>query len=767
MNAISKLLYLLLIIGTIYWSFLALKPSVSTAQKLEKTTGFSTENALGHLKEISKESHFPGTKAHKAVQNYLASEFEKLGLETEIQTQVAFRAKWFVGSTTENIIAKIKGTEEGKALLLLSHYDSNPHSAIGSSDAGSGVVTILEAVRAFLAKNKQPKNDIIILLSDAEEIGLLGAQAFVDFHPWTKNVGLVLNFEARGSGGPSYMLMETNGKNSKLLAEFKKAKPNFIAANSLMYSIYKMLPNDTDLTVFREDANINGFNFAFIGDHFDYHTAQDNYERLDRESLIQQADYLMATLPYFANSDLSNLDSDKDLVYINFPFLKLLTYPFSWVLPMLLIALGIFIVLVFLGISYGKLTFKGLFKGFIPFLSSLIIAPLIAFGLWKLLLIIHPHYNDMLHGFTYNGYQYIIAFAMLTFWILFKIYNYFFKDISQADLLIAPITFWLVINGLVYQYLQGAAFFILPVFIALLILAALLFMDVRKKSKPVLFALLSIPTIYIFAPLVKMFPVGLGLKMLFISALFIVLLFGLMVPIFHQEKKKNNLQRSFGFLAILFFGVATFNSGFSTDKKRPNSLVYFQNEETKMAYFGTYNTTFDAYISRKLGDNYSEGNIKNAITSSKYGSTFKYHTRTDNKQIKSSEISMNSDTVFNGKRHLNFTIKPQRELTKVEILSKKGSMIDSLFVNNVLTKDRDKAKAKNGTFLIYYFANQDKDLNLKFQVEENKSLEFILNEVSNDLLTHPKFNIIPRDSIMMPMPFVTNDAIITSKMLRL
>jgi hypothetical protein len=93
-------------------------------------------------------------------------------------------------------------------------------------------------------------------------------------------MGLVLNFEARGRGGLSYMFMETNGKNSKFLSDFLATKNNFPAANSLMYSIYKKLPNDTDLTVFREDVKINGFNFTFIGDHFDYHTAQDSYERL-------------------------------------------------------------------------------------------------------------------------------------------------------------------------------------------------------------------------------------------------------------------------------------------------------------------------------------------------------------------------------------------------------------------------------------------------------------------------------------------------------
>ena len=185
------------------------------------------------------------------------------------------------------------------------------------------------------------------MISDAEELGLLGAKAFVNYHPWKKDIGLVLNFEERGSGAPSYMLMETNGKNSKLLSEFLAAKPDFPAANSLIYSIYKTLPHDTDLTVFRQNANINGFNFAFMADHFDYHTAQDSYERLDIETLLHQADYLMSALNYFAYSDLDNLNSDTDFVYLNFPFSKLLTDPFSWVTPLLIIALVSFLILLF------------------------------------------------------------------------------------------------------------------------------------------------------------------------------------------------------------------------------------------------------------------------------------------------------------------------------------------------------------------------------------------------------------------------------------
>ena len=358
----TSLLSVFIVISVLFWSFSDLQPSISKKKQVTPTD-FSLDNALYHLKNISQKTHHVGTKEHKNVQQYIVGELEKLGLETEVQIQTAVNKKWFAATTTENIIAKIKGTSSGKSLLLLTHYDSNPHSSLGASDAGSGVVTILEGIRAFLAKNTPPKNDIIILISDAEELGLLGAKAFVAAHKLAKNVGLVLNFEARGSGGPSYMLLETNGKNSQLMSEFMASKPNYPAASSLMYSVYKMLPNDTDLTVFREEANINGFNFAFIGDHFDYHTAQDSYERLDRESLAHQADYFTTSVNYFANSDLENLNSEKDLVYVNFPFVKIISYPFSWILPMIILAgLGFLILLVF-GIFWNKITIKGMLKG--------------------------------------------------------------------------------------------------------------------------------------------------------------------------------------------------------------------------------------------------------------------------------------------------------------------------------------------------------------------------------------------------------------------
>ncbi len=93
------------------------------------------------------------------------------------------------------------------------------------------------------------------------------------------------------------------------------------------------------------------FNFAFIGDHFDYHTSLDTYERLDRNTLLHQADYFMTMINHFSKIDLSNLESDVDYVYSNFPFLKLIYFSNFWIFPLLIIAVIFFLVLVYVWVG--------------------------------------------------------------------------------------------------------------------------------------------------------------------------------------------------------------------------------------------------------------------------------------------------------------------------------------------------------------------------------------------------------------------------------
>ena len=752
----------LFVIGlAIFYSFYSLSPS-SKIEKNISLSEFSADKALLQLKEITKNPHFTGSPEHEVVRNYLVSELEKLGLPVEIQEQMAVNKKWRAATNNKNILARIKGSENGKALLLLSHYDSNPHSSLGASDAGSGVVVILEGVRAFLAKKEIPKNDIIICISDAEELGLLGANAFVNHHPWAKDVGLVLNFEARGSGGPSYMLLETNGGNKKLIEAFQEADAEYPVATSLMYSIYKMLPNDTDLTVFREDANIDGYNFAFIDDHFDYHTVQDSYERMDLNSFNHQASYLTATLNYFANADLQNLKSETDYVYFNFPYIGLVFYPFSWVIPMFVVCVLLFIGMLFMGILRKKNTLEGITKGFVPFTFSLLTSAALAFFGWKLLLKIHPQYNDILHGFTYNGYYYIAAFVSLTLALCFWFYKGYFAKTSKQDLLVAPLFFWLIINGFVAFYLPGAGFFILPVVILLATLFIAQF-SISKVNTMMLFTLLSIPVLIIFAPLVKMLPVGLGLKMLVVSSVFTVLLFGFIVPVFQQYKDHKKLSLLFLMMGLMALISASVFSSYSVDRKKPNSVLYVFDSNKNEAYWASYNAQTDDFTKQFLGKNPSKGSYDQNTTASKYRTNIQLHTKAAIINLEKPVISIVEDTIIGTDRKLALRIESPRNANKIELLTKTPIQFKTFTVNKEPLKNETKGEfvfsVEKGTIMNFYRTSAAEILEIAFVVDKEQKMDIDVLEVKYDLFTNPQFKITPRTAIMIPMPFVLNDAI--------
>lgn len=768
MKSLQSLASFFLIVGLVYYSFFSLMPQKGSPSSVEETK-FSTERALIPLKEITKAPHYIGTKEHARVRNYLISQLEELGLETQVQEGFVINPKWKSLDKPKNIIAKIQGSENGKSLLLLSHYDSALTPSYGASDAGSGIVTILETLRAYRASGKKPKNDIIVLFTDAEEVGLDGARLFVNNHPWAKNVGIALNFEARGSGGPSNMIVETNGGNKNLIKAFMKADVKFPVASSLMYSIYKMLPNDTDSTVLREGADIDGFFFAFIDDHYDYHTANDTYDNLDVNTLQHQGEYLLPLVHYFGDLDLKQLKSLDDHVYINLPFFKMVSYPFTWVFPMLLVAIVLFIGLIIYGLRKRVLTGNGVVRGFIPFTLAMIFCGILGFYGWKLILLMYPQYQEIQHGFTYNGHTYISFFVLLSLGILFGIYYKFSKKINVANLLIAPLIFWILINIGVAIYLKGAAFFIIPVFLGLLSLWILI-----RKDRPnlILLTIIGSIAIFIFAPLVQFFPVGLGLKMLVGSCLFTALLFGILLPVIGFYKLKKVLAMLFVIVASLFFIKAHLSSNFSPNRQKPNSLVYYHDADNNKNYWATYDQELDDWTKEYLGNSPEPASSYISYASgSKYAKGYKFANAAPNKNIPIFKTVLHKDTVINQYKEVSFTIFPQRAVNQISLYTAEEVNFKSLSfngqffpLNNNLTNAAQKIKSKE---LVRYYVSDKDSLVVSYEVSKNQKVSFTVLEYSYDLLNHPQFTINKRADYMMPKPFIVTDAVIVKKELNM
>ena len=747
------MLFLFATMGFIYFTMMPQWASGSSDLK-----AFSSDKALIHIQKIAQKPHYVGTKKHDEVADYLMQELEKLGLQPQIQEGTTL-TEWGNLVKSKNIIARIKGTHTSKALLLLSHYDSAPHSfSRGASDDASGVATILEGLRAFLHSKTHHKNDIIILFSDAEELGLNGAALFVTQHQWAKEVGLAINFEARGTSGPSYMLMEVNQGNAAMVAGFIKANPKFPVSNSLMYSIYKMLPNDTDLTVFREEGKIQGFNFAFIDNHFNYHTWQDSYENVNPKTVTHQGTYLMPLLGYFSNADLTHLDSTQDDVYFNTPF-YFVHYPFSWAVPMVVGALVLFFFLIVIGIGKKILIGRDIAKGFMYLFGALITAGLCNYFGWLFLQKIYQQYGDILHGFTYNGHYYLAAFAFLNLAIAFLFYGNKKTVSVNLNQTIAPIFIWILINFGIAFYLPGASFFIIPVYFVLLMLA---YFIITQQTNLAFNLFLSIPALVIFVPFIIQFPVGLGLKMLPGSAALTILVFGLLLPVFGSFFKKGLWASAMLLLSIVFFAIAHDQASYENNKAKPNSLVYFLNADKNLAVWTTYDKNLDEWTKVYLGENPKNADELNRNgLFSKYNSAFTFMAKAPLKNIAKPTILFLKDSFVGNQRFFKIRISPNRKVNRYDIFADEKMAIYNLKANHVKSITQKEAiyKRINKRILSYYVVNNE-PLELEFSINSKSIFNMNLMESSFDLMNNPLFSMVKRSSIMMPTPFVLNDAVV-------
>ena len=116
MKKIGTVLSFFLIIGVIFYSFYSLMPSDNSGSTVPDSE-FSIDRALIPLKEISKAPHYLGSIEHERVRFYLISQLKSMGLQVEEQTGFVLQEELKSLDKPKNIIGRIKGATDGKALL--------------------------------------------------------------------------------------------------------------------------------------------------------------------------------------------------------------------------------------------------------------------------------------------------------------------------------------------------------------------------------------------------------------------------------------------------------------------------------------------------------------------------------------------------------------------------------------------------------------------------------------------------------------------------
>ena len=294
---------------------------------------FSAGRALSQLRRVLEAAgegvpHPAGSEANGRVRDRVVALFREIGIEPRVVTTTTCN-RYLTCTPVGNVVARVAGRGRGPAVLVSAHHDSVP-AGPGAADDASGVAIVLEMARVLRAEPAAA--DVVFLVDDAEESGLGGAEAFLA-DPAARGIGAVVNLEARGTGGPS-LLFETTGSGALVARRLSEGSRRPVGS-SLLSTVYRLLPNDTNLTVLQR-LGVPGANLGFIEGAVRYHTPRDDLDHLDPRSVQHQGENALALVRALAEPAGG---PDGEAVWFDLLGRWVVRFPEGWALPLSLAAL--------------------------------------------------------------------------------------------------------------------------------------------------------------------------------------------------------------------------------------------------------------------------------------------------------------------------------------------------------------------------------------------------------------------------------------------
>lgn len=658
---------------------------------------FSAGRAYAEVERIGAQVHVAGSPAADDVRNYIMQTLRSYGLDPQIQDAVGADdalGHGFAMAHVRNVVAVIPGTDSTGRVFAIAHYDSVQVS-YGANDDGAGVTSLLESARA-LTHGPRLRNDIVLVFTEAEEACLCGAEAFVGQDPLAAHGGVALNFESRGSTGPA-ITFETTRDNAGVVGVYADAVP-YPVATSFAVEVYRILPNDTDFSLFRDAGRFTGLNSAYIDGSGVYHTPEDRPSYMDKGSLQMQGANALALLRAFGDRDVATLSkpSSGDLTY--FPVGDILVaYPGWLVWPLAGLALIAVIGLAVVARRRGETTIGRVFAGFGFGLIPLVGAAALAQGLWALLVAIRPGYANLddpwQPGWYRAGVVALVATAVLTWYALLR------KRFGPWGLAIGGLG-WLAVLSLVLAAVTpgGSYLAALPTLGASI--AGIVALLVRPLwARALALTLGTAVSVLILAPTVLLFFPALGLVEGGAAAFFAAMLGLALLPLLEllyparpssaastvddqpaPVERRPRQRRSAPALVAGVVALALAVTGFVVDRfdavhPAPEQLMYALDTDTGQAYWVS-----DDAAPGQWNKQYVNTATNFATEFPPLGDSDVLTGKAPAADLPAPTVTVVSDNPIGGKRLLTLNVKPQRPVRLVYVRVD-GSTVESATVD--------------------------------------------------------------------------------------
>ncbi|MFI7598327.1 M28 family peptidase [Actinoplanes sp. NPDC049681] len=716
---------------------------------------FSAARAFEHVRAIAAGPHVAGSAANDAAREHIVTTLRGLGLDAQVQDTVTTQGGRLSSSAggvglarVRNVVALWPGTASTGRIFLVAHYDS-VQTGPGGNDDAAGTSAILEAARA-LTSGPRLRNDVVLVLTDAEEACLCGAEAFVDQHPLARQGGVVLNLEARGSTGPAIMF-ETSEHNAGLVGAL--AGVPHPVGTSFAVEIYRLLPNDTDFTAFREHG-FTGLNSAYIDGAAVYHTPVDTPASMNQDSLQHHGDTVLALTRDLGDRDLATLRSTGDATYFPVPG-GLAHYPGSWTWPLAVAALLAVLALAWLARRRGLATAPRLAGAAGLALVPLLVVPALAQLLWILLKIIRPGYAELPID-PYRPGWYRLAVLALTVAVVAAWYALLRRRLGPAALAIAGLL-WPAVLGLVLAAVApgGSYLTALPALAGAVsgILAVLL----RRGWVPVAAVTLgAAAAVVVLLPTLVMFFPAMGMNLAGTGAFIAVLLALALLPILdllHPEaggqrgldalhaRRRAALPALAATLAVVAFAAAgLLVDRFDGTHPAPTHLMYALDADTGQARWLSRSPTPTDWTAQYVGGD--PGSVTDTLPA--FGAEELLSGPAQPASLPAPELTKTADTTTADRRTVTLRLTPRRPVRLVTLHVAADVEVASAVVGG-RTVPTDRAAGGAWGFGFVFHAPPPAGVEVTLTVPAGAPLKLRAMDASDGLAALPGFHERPAD----------------------
>jgi Peptidase family M28 len=746
---------------------LAHLPATSSPPTTAGDSDFDWRRAVTHLRVIAAESHFIGTAAHRKVCEYLQAEAARLpGVRSELQTSVASYRAWdpLAIATVTNVVARIPGTVNDRAVLVAAHHDSVP-TGPGAADDGSAVAAMLEVLR-LAARGPAPRNELIFLFTDAEEVGSMGAAGFLAALPPADRarIATVLNFDARGTRGP-VLMFETSRDNGWLIEQYAAAVPHPVGS-SLISAAYGLLNNDTDFSVFRK-AGLSGLNFAFIGGLEAYHTSRDTIDDLDLASLQHQGEQMLGLVRRLGSADLGHVDRPP-VVYFDVLGMFLIRYG-QWLAWMLAAVCGLGMALVVAwGVRARRLRIRRCAAAAAIVVATVVVSALLAQCLWAIVIWLEPRYT-LIPGELPSSPAYLAGLVLLASAAALQGSRGLRRSFEPAEAAVGALVPWTALAVVSTFLLPGTSYFFQwPQLCGLGLLLALLHADGAARAPRWLLpaaSLLLLPPTVLIVPFAHLLFDAFGMTGIGLVIALWTLWLTLLAPFLRRVLGPAQpwLIRLGGALGVILFGLAFAGRTFEAAYPTFDSLAYLLDADQRRAYWVSADAHLDAWTGPTLGATAHQQAIEHDFPGVSWNG---YVAPAPLLDLPAPDVVVRSDTRQGAERRLALRLLPRAEETMLELQISPAKILGLDIAGTHW--DEGALRSDRGRLLLQFWTPPPAGTDLDLSVPIDVPLTLHLSEVQYGSRAIQRVFPGPRPPDILPFPFGWfSDSIRVSRTVRL